>query len=112
MRIWDIEPRLLCRQHLLGEHRELHAIWNIITKNKRGYSKHPEVLRWRGKLSALDYRHDELVREMLVRGYKHNSSLCFVKPTELDVSYIQDEFVNSREEQISILRAKKCECAV
>lgn len=22
MRIWDVDPRLLCRQHLLGEHRE------------------------------------------------------------------------------------------
>ncbi len=32
MRIWDIPPKLLCRNHLLGEHRELHAIWSILTQ--------------------------------------------------------------------------------
>ena len=25
MRIWDVDPALLCRSHLLGEHRELHG---------------------------------------------------------------------------------------
>ena len=34
MRTWDIPPEKLCRQHLLGEHRELHAIWSIITKKE------------------------------------------------------------------------------
>lgn len=35
MRIWDIHPSLLCRKHLLGEHRELHAIWSILIYKKR-----------------------------------------------------------------------------
>jgi hypothetical protein len=30
-RIWDADPALLCDRHLLGEHRELHAIWSILT---------------------------------------------------------------------------------
>jgi len=34
MRVGDILP-LLCRQPLLGEHRELHAIWSVITKKKK-----------------------------------------------------------------------------
>ena len=29
MRVWDISTEKLCKNHLLGEHRELHAIWNI-----------------------------------------------------------------------------------
>jgi len=41
MRIWDIPPRKLCRNHLLGEHRELHAIWSILIRSKKGYLKHP-----------------------------------------------------------------------
>ncbi len=53
MRIWDLEPERLCRQHLLGEHRELHALWVILTQDKQGFSRHPETLRWRGKLQAL-----------------------------------------------------------
>jgi hypothetical protein len=47
MRIWDIPPRALCRQHLLGEHRELHAVWAVLTQGKSGYSRHPETLRWK-----------------------------------------------------------------
>lgn len=43
MRIWDVSPSKLCKNHLLGEHRELHAMWVVITENKKGYSKHPET---------------------------------------------------------------------
>jgi hypothetical protein len=63
MRIWDLPPKILCRQHLLAEHRELHAIWSILTKNKKGYSRHPETLRWQGKLKALYERHQAEVTE-------------------------------------------------
>ena len=64
MRIWDVEPRELCRAHLLGEHRELHGLWNILTLGKTGYSRHPETLRWAGRLAALYARHEALVHEM------------------------------------------------
>src|SRR5690348_6846591 len=75
MRVWDISPKRLCRNHLLGEHRELHAIWSVLVNGKKGYARHPETLRWRGKLKALYSRHDALVREMTVRGYTHQSPL-------------------------------------
>lgn len=107
MRIWDIEPKFLCRKHLLGEHRELHAIWNILTKNKKGYYKHPETLRWKGKLKALYFRHQKLVEEMKKRGYRHNSEL---DKKLAKGSLKQDKFVNTIEEQIHILKNKKCEC--
>ena len=58
MRIWDIPANKLCTKHLLGEHSELHGLWNILTQNKSGYSRHPETLRWKGKL-ALYLRHEE-----------------------------------------------------
>ena len=61
MRIWDIAPKKLCRNHLLGEHRELHAIWSVIVNGKKGYARHPETLRWMGKLKALYGRHEALV---------------------------------------------------
>jgi hypothetical protein len=75
MRIWDLPPRTLCREHLLGEHRELHAIWSIITLNRKGYAQHPETRRWRGKLRALYARHAALVDEMTRRGYEHHTDL-------------------------------------
>jgi hypothetical protein len=107
MRIWDISPSLLCRQHLLGEHRELHAIWTVITKKKRGYSKHPETMRWIGKLKALYMRHKDLVREMKKRGYIHKSDL----PVNLATGKRkQDVFINTVKEQIEILKKKNCQC--
>ena len=46
MRIWDVNPGYLNRQSLLGEHRELHAIFSII-KNNKDIRRHFD-----GKISA------------------------------------------------------------
>jgi hypothetical protein len=107
MRIWDVEPALLCRNHLLGEHRELHAVWSIITQNKQGYKNHPETRRWRGKLAALYIRHESLVREMARRGYRHNSPLN----SDLAVGDDRQDFLlDSIEEQLAILESRNCGC--
>jgi hypothetical protein len=109
MRIWDIEPKYLCRNHLLAEHRELHGLWNILTVHggTGGYSRHPETLRWVGKTKALYARHESLVCEFEYRGYQHR--------TPLDKGLTagrktQDVFLNTPEEQMRILRAKPCVC--
>jgi len=73
MRIWDIHPGYLNRQSLLGEHRELHGLVSILINGKKGYSKHPETLRWIGYGWALKQRHQELVCEMNLRGYQDKS---------------------------------------
>jgi len=109
MRVWDIPPEKLCRNHLLGEHSELHGIWSILTQGKKGYANHPEVVRWRGKLKALYRKHEEIVDEMLRRGYQHNSPL---DPRLATGAAEQDTFVDSPEEQARILRAKDCGCRV
>tara|TARA_B110000014_G_C19913585_1_gene472747 strand:+ start:353 stop:685 length:333 start_codon:yes stop_codon:yes gene_type:complete len=105
MRIWDkIEPSRLCRKHLLAEHRETLCIWSVITKNKKGYSKHPETVRYRSNLNALLYRHRTILNEAYSRGYhfKHlpnsNNILAFNKqPASWDN---QEESLNKKE----------CEC--
>lgn len=107
MRIWDVEPSLLCQQHLLGEHRELHAIWSVLVNNKSGYAKHPETLRWVGKLPALANRHELLVAEMARRGYQHKTPLA---PVDVSGSAHQDIFINTYAEQLAILKNKPCSC--
>jgi len=107
MRIWDIEPEKLCRIHLLGEHRELHAIWTILTQGKKGYRNHPETKRWVGKLRALYKRHEELKKEMTHRGYSHNSNLNKLLAIG---SSKQMDFVHSYKEQVEILGSKGCNC--
>jgi hypothetical protein len=81
--VWDIEA------DLLGEHREIHAIWTILIENKKGYSHHPETLRWKGKLLALYNRHEN----ELATGSK-----------------IQSVFVDQPARQQMILRSKRCKC--
>lgn len=107
VRIWDVDASILCRVHLLGEHRELHALWNILTENKKGYSSHPETKRWIGKLKALYLRHEEEVSEMEKRGYRHLSPLDKEKASG---SSVQDEYINTIDEQKALLKQKPCSC--
>ena len=79
MRVWDIHPGYLNRQSLLGEHREIHAVFTVLSEGKKGYSRHPETLRWQEHLPALRLRHEQVVAEMLVRGFNHLSPLPLPK---------------------------------
>ncbi len=111
MRVWDIHPKCLCRKHLLAEHRELHGLWNILTKHggKGGYSHHPETLRWVGKTRALYNRHEALVKEFEKRGYKHHTLL---DKKLAKGSTKQNVFINILKEQKILLKNKPCECPV
>jgi hypothetical protein len=75
LRLWDVSPGYLNRLSLLGEHRELHGLANILMHGKKGYSRHPETLRWVGCLSGLARRHACLAAEMRLRGYQDRSPL-------------------------------------
>jgi hypothetical protein len=107
MRIWDLPPEILCRHHLLGEHRELHAIWAILTEGKKGYANHPETLRWKGKLRALYERHEAQIKEMARRGYRHQSPLDAAKANgEAE----QKEYTDSPKKQRALLKERGCGC--
>jgi hypothetical protein len=92
---------------LLGEHRELHGLWNILVHGKRGYSRHPETRRWVGKQAALFKRHEQLVAEMERRGFAHASPLDPAHATGADT---QDAFIDPPAEQLRILAGKPCAC--
>jgi len=107
VRVWDIEPSRLCRAHLLGEHREIHALWAIITQDQKGYRHHPETIRWEGRLAALYARHEAVADEMTSRGYRHATPL---DRRLASGSAVQDWFVDTPLRQIELLRAKGCAC--
>jgi len=81
--MWQLPTNLLCRNHLLGEHSELH-------KHKHNFEKHHSIS---GRISPIvliepenmQKRHDELAQEMLRRGYNHQSP--YEQP---DLSYLPD----------------------
>lgn len=72
MRMWMTPPALMCRQHLLGEHLEIHMLRSALQQGTSltGYVDHGLV-----QLSSLWARHEELSHEMEKRGYKHESPL-------------------------------------
>ena len=102
MRIWDINPGYLNNQSLLGEHRELHGIVSIIVNKKKGYSRHPETLRWVGCEWALKMRHELLSAEMAFRGFNEQSPV-----TADSAEHIWPEkYINTPQEQFILLAQK------
>ena len=102
MRIWDLNPGYLNRQSLLGEHRELHGIVSIIRNNKKGYSRHPETLRWVRHGWALKQRHKLLVAEMNLRGYADRSPVLL----RSNAGVWPEDYIDSPVDQIRILGQK------
>lgn len=72
MRMWMVPPRKMCRKHLLGEHVEIHM---AVATLRLGKSVQGFLEKGLLDLSRLRERHDELVREMERRGYRHSSPL-------------------------------------
>lgn len=72
MRMWMVDPKVMCRQHLLGEHVETHMFVGTILKGKKltGYLNNRLL-----ETHNLRERHDELAAEMVRRGMNHKSPL-------------------------------------
>ena len=89
MRMWKVDPRVLCREHLLAEHKEMHMFAGSIDhgKNLDGFIRNGIV-----EIDKVKQRHDELALELEVRGYAHKSPLPYVQPYETkDVGHINVE---------------------
>ena len=99
---------MLNRQHLLGEHVELHVLVNTII-NKRngrtdiGWINHPETRRYEDRLGMLYDRHDQQVKEMTKRGYNHKSSLTTIKHNPENFIYSDDDY----QQDIRILASRQ-----
>jgi hypothetical protein len=72
MRQWNVPPKKMCRQHLLGEHFEIHIFASALRKRKclDGF-----LVNGLLETHTLRRRHKALVQEMKRRGYKHKTPL-------------------------------------
>ena len=72
MRMWMVDPTIMCRKHLLGEHLELHMMVGHLKLGRKvdGFVAHNCV-----EPSSIGARHKALAEEMARRGYKHASPL-------------------------------------
>lgn len=84
MRMWMIPPQLLCRQHLLGEHNEIHKFVGYANK---GNSVEGWLRRGYINPAMLQKRHDVLVEEMSKRGYRHLSPLQELTREDLQLRF-------------------------
>lgn len=74
MRMWMVPPWMLCDQHLLGEHYELHMFVGTILKGK---SINGFVTSRLVETASIQARHDSLVAEMERRGMVHASPMKY-----------------------------------
>jgi hypothetical protein len=101
--MWMVDPKFLCRKHLLGEHSELH-------KFIPSFKKKVSVAGRMGHIELTKYqeRHDALAKEMLSRGYQHRSPL-----EAPDFSYLPKEHYQAKvdvKESLKELCARCSEC--
>lgn len=96
-----INPSILCRKHLLGEHGEIH-------KHKHNFIKGHSIEGRIGQIEpeSMKERHDELAVEMLKRGYNHKSEYEMPDLSKYDLN----GFVVDVEKSIEDLSERCEEC--
>lgn len=73
MRLWSLEPALLDRAALVACWREALLAQKVLAGNTRGYTRHPQLERFRecaDPLDAIGYFLADLQREATARGYR------------------------------------------
>jgi hypothetical protein len=72
--MWMVDPKLLCNNHLLGEHNEIHKHRHVFIKNwkitNRVNSGNVQI-----EPRSMKSRHDELALEMYRRWNKQHASM-------------------------------------
>ena len=94
MRMWGVNTNILCRQHLLGEHKEVHMLVGCLNKDKniKGFIDLGHV-----QINLIKKRHNQLVKEMKKRGYNHQSPLPEFKSKnigKIDLKYNLNDLSN------------------
>jgi hypothetical protein len=105
MRMWLVDRKIMCRQHLLGEHLELHFFIGHMKRKKsiKGYLVNNCL-----QINEIYNRHEELVNEMKNRGYNHKSEL-----EKIDLCYYKEFFnvkINTESSKLDLkTRCNECQ---
>lgn len=87
MRMWNVPTEIMCRNHLLGEHLEMHMFVGAIKRkmNIQGFIENNLV-----DTSLLKKRHTQLIKEFKARGYNHKSKLLPFSIRKMGKVHIED----------------------
>jgi len=106
-RLWMVDPARMCRKHLLGEHHEAHVFLGKLKHQHRldGYIK-------ANHFSAHDLweRHEALVQELDVRGYRHTSPFPEPAAVKFLAFYLPPHPPINRAAAETELLARGCDC--
>ena len=97
-----VDPKIMCRNHLLGEHLECHMFLGSLKKeqNLKGYLENNLF-----EPRSLEKIHVELVKEMERRGFNHKSPLV----VKNDINSLDNIKIDSDSSLKELLRrCKKC----
>ena len=72
MRMWMVDPQVLCKKHLLREHAAIHMLAGMI---RAGKSLEGYVAKGLVDTSVVAARHDALAAEMVTRYFNHASPI-------------------------------------
>ena len=105
MRMWMINPKKMCNQHLLGEHVELHMLVGSIKKgiSLEGYCKNKLI-----EPKLILKRHEELVKEMKKRGMNHKSPLKISNLKKLPKCILNSKVDKKKAKRDILKRCKQC----
>ena len=110
MRMWMVSPIILCTNHLLGEHNEIHKHRHVFLKGWK-ITKRVEINNIQIEPSSMKIRHDELAEEMLKRWPKENGHKSQYEQPDLSkyTEYEQNVRVNIQQSLADLLsRCDKC----
>jgi len=79
MKMYLVNPEVMCSQHLEEEHRSIHVIGDMIKNN---FDVEEFVDNKLFDLGQLKKRHDELEKEMEIRGCWNNNPLDIIVPKD------------------------------
>lgn len=97
-RMWGVNPRFLCKKHLLGEHSEMHQEVGTIKNHPhgkavvKGHAKKKQV-----DTSMIKERHDKLVEEMDRRGMNHDSPMDYQDELKLGSIEVRENIKDLKE---------------
>ncbi len=101
--MWGINPELLCNKHLIGEHGEIHKHRHNFVKQHSIAKRISPVVQIEPR--NMEIRHNELAKEMIARGFNHNS------PYELpDLSYLSNAELNANINKPNSIRDLSSRC--
>lgn len=107
MRMWMINPKLLCDKHLLGEHGEMHKFIPTFRKGYRVDKRFSPVVQIQFK--GYHERHEALAMEMLDRGMNHKSPLPELPDFKAIYPQYYEETVDiSNSTEDLIMRCERC----